>query len=431
MSYGFQRFFFLFYYLACFWPELRAESNLRIVNQWAELEFVFPDEETKQIALTKRHYVPGKSVPIDVDVQYRKDTLSPRIFVTTPRFGEGRPVTLGTVDENGKISGYPDYSWHENQGQNCEGLTSVFRTAIDECNRLWVMDTGNGGGTQHCSPQLLAFDLDNDKLVYRYRFNQSVYNERSGFITLVVDVRPGDCGDTYVYVADVSTYALVVVDVARNRSWRLTHRLFYPFPSRGNFTVDGENFELMDGVMGMALSPWRGNSDRFLYFHALSSTTENVVRTSVLKNDSFLADPNVDPKLIRVFPDERPNQAATEAMDRNGIMYFGLMDPPSIWCWNSATEYNQRNFHQVAEDRETLQFASGVKVINNLKGEQELWVLTSSFQRVITKSLSSNRTNFRIHAGKIPVILARSPCLFPPKNRPDDYYANIIAAPAE
>ncbi|XP_026328192.1 major royal jelly protein 2-like, partial [Hyposmocoma kahamanoa] len=129
MSYGFQRFFFLFYCLACFWPELGAESNLRVVNEWAELEFVFPDEETKQIAMTKQHYVPGKSIPIDVDIQYRKDTLSPRIFVTTPRFRDGRPVTLGTVDEKGKISGYPDYSWHENQGQNCGGLTSVYRTA--------------------------------------------------------------------------------------------------------------------------------------------------------------------------------------------------------------------------------------------------------------------------------------------------------------
>ncbi|XP_026331324.1 protein yellow-like isoform X2 [Hyposmocoma kahamanoa] len=373
MSYGFQIFFFC---LACFWPELGAESNLRMVNQWAEMEFVFPDEETKQIAMTKQHYVPGKSIPIDVDVQYRKDSLSPRIFVTTTRFSEGRPVTLGTVDEKGKISGYPDYSWHENQGQNCEGITSVYRTAV-------------------------------------------------------VDVTPGDCGDTYVYVADVAAYALVVVDVARNRSWRLTHRLFYPFPTRAKVTVDGESFDLMDGVLGMALSPWRRNPDRFLYFHAFASTTENVVRTSVLKNDSFLADPNVDPKLIRVFPDERPNQAVAEAMDRKGIMYFGLMDPPSIWCWNSATEYNQRNFHQVAEDRETLQFASGVKVINNLKRKQELWVLTSSFQRVMTESLSSNRTNFRIHAGKIPVILAKSPCLFPPKNRRHDYYANIIGAPAE
>ncbi|XP_026317823.1 protein yellow-like, partial [Hyposmocoma kahamanoa] len=149
MSYGFQRFFFLSYCLACCWPGLGAKSNLRVIRQWAELEFAFPDEETKQVALTKRHYVPGNSVPIDVDVQHRQGILPSRIFITIPRFDEGRPVTLGTVDEMGYISGYPHYSWHENQGQNCEGITSVFRTAIDECNRLWVMDTGKIGDTQH------------------------------------------------------------------------------------------------------------------------------------------------------------------------------------------------------------------------------------------------------------------------------------------
>lgn len=114
-------------------------------------------------------------------------------------------------------------------------------------------------------------------------------------------------------------------------------------------------------------------------------------------------------------------------MDRYGVMYFGLMDPPSLWCWNSATEFTQRNFHQIAVNRETLQFASGVKVINNLKGEQELWVLTSSFQRVMTGSLNSNRINFRIHAEKIPVILEKSPCLAPPKGQSHGYHANIIS----
>lgn len=128
---------------------------------------------------------------------------------------------------------------------------------------------------------------------------------------------------------------------------------------------------------------------------------------------------------IQTFPGERPNQAAAEAMDRNGIMYFGLMEPPSLWCWNSATEFIQRNFHQIAINRETLQFASGVKIVNNLKGEQELWVLTSSFQRVMTGSLDSNRINFRIHAEKIPVILARSPCSSPPKDQSQGYHANI------
>lgn len=62
------------------------------------------------------------------------------------------------------------------------------------------------------------------------------------FCIQVVDVRglhSTDCADTYVYVADVSGFGLLVVDVANDRSWRVTHRNFFPFPSRGTFTIDG------------------------------------------------------------------------------------------------------------------------------------------------------------------------------------------------
>jgi hypothetical protein len=56
----------------------------------------------------------------------------------------------------------------------------------------------------------------------------------------------------------------------------------------------------MDGVLGMALSPYRRGHDRYLYFHSLAATTENVVRTSVLRNESFIYDPNVKPDSINV-----------------------------------------------------------------------------------------------------------------------------------
>lgn len=127
-----------------------------------------------------------------------------------------------------------------------------------------------------------------------------------------------------------------------------------------------------------------------------------------------------------MFPEERPNQSAAEAMNKDGILFFGLMEPPSIWCWNSATDFSTRNFHQVAINRETLQFASGVKIVNNLKGQEELWVLTSSFQRVMTGSLSSDRINFRIHAEKLPTILENSPCTMHPKERAVGQHANSI-----
>lgn len=80
MAYGFERFFLLSYCLACCWPQVQVSgeadgTKLRTVRQWAELDFQFPSEAARQDALAKRYYVPGYSVPIDVDVEHRRGML--------------------------------------------------------------------------------------------------------------------------------------------------------------------------------------------------------------------------------------------------------------------------------------------------------------------------------------------------------------------
>lgn len=67
-------------------------------------------------------------------------------------------------------------------------------------------------------------------------------------------------------------------------------------------------------------------------------------------------------------------------MDSRGNMFFGLMDPVAIGCWDSNRPYTLDNMRVVAQNDETLQFASGIKVVLNKKGKEELWVLTCRFQ---------------------------------------------------
>ncbi|CAG9584626.1 unnamed protein product [Danaus chrysippus] len=394
--------------LTCLWTVVICQNSLNIIREWVQLEFVYPNEEARIRAITNKYFVPEASIPIDVDVYYGYGTHDPRIFITVPRFNVGRPITLGTVCEDGLISGYPDYSWHDYQGTNCDGLTSVFGVAIDSCHRLWVVDTGKIGTQQKCQPQVLAFDLRTDQLIYRHRVPSENFIGTTRFANLVVDVRgsgPNDCADTFVYVADLSGFGLLVVDVARDRSWRVNHRYFFPYPSRGSFTIEGESLDIMDGVLGMALTPYIEGCDRLLYFHALASTTENVVRTNLLRNDSFIENPNANPTSINVFQAERPSQSAAEAMDDDGFLYFGLVESPSMWSWNTSTEYSPHNFNEIAVNGELLPFPFGVNVVKNPKGHQELWVLTSNFHRAYLGHLTSDRINIRLHAGKIPALL--------------------------
>lgn len=65
---------------------------------------------------------------------------------------------------------------------------------------------------------------------------------------------------------------------------------------------------------------------------------------------------------------------AAQAMDSNGNMWFVLLNPVALVCWDSSLPYAADNIKVVVENAETLQFASGLKIIKNLANEEELWV---------------------------------------------------------
>lgn len=67
-------------------------------------------------------------------------------------------------------------------------------------------------------------------------------------------------------------------------------------------------------------------------------------------------------------------------MDSKGNLFFGMIDPPAIGCWDSSTPFKRDNIRLIARNKNTLQFASGVKVIPNLRTTEELWVVTNRFQ---------------------------------------------------
>lgn len=127
------------------------------------------------------------------------------------------------------------------------------------------------------------------------------------------------------------------------------------------------------------------SNGRTLYFHSLASITENAVRLSVLDN-STLWETNAE-SVPRSFIEigTRGTQSSSEAMDSNGNLFFSLTSPIAIACWDSTSRYTKENMRIVAQNDQTLQFGSGVKVIRNRRGKDELWVLSCRFQvRFIT-----------------------------------------------
>lgn len=395
-------------------------EKLKNIYSWKALDFAFPSQEARTQAIIEGRFIPGASVPIDVDF-YHKAKQGSVVFITIPRFQNGVPVTLGYItnsvspEGNPLIAPYPNWEW--NRLGHCDAITSVFRVQVDSCDRLWVLDTGKLGDRQICRPQLLSFSLRTNKILSQYKFPKDQFKDDSLYVTPVVDVRKGpfgdQCGETFVYIADVTGFALIVYDHQYARSWKINNKLFYPYPNHGTFNIRGDTFDLMDGIIGLALSPVKENGDRTLYFHSLASRVENQVSTSVIRNHSlFEGNSEAAPRSFRPFSMERSSQSVAQSMDRNGVLFFGLLSDLAIGCWNSANypEYGGPNNEIVVVNPETMQFPSGLKIITAKNGRQELWVLTSSFQKFMTDSMHPNETNFRIQAGYVDELTRDNKC---------------------
>lgn len=46
-------------------------EKLKNIYSWKALEFAFPNEAAKELAIQEGHFIPGAPVPIDVDFYYR------------------------------------------------------------------------------------------------------------------------------------------------------------------------------------------------------------------------------------------------------------------------------------------------------------------------------------------------------------------------
>jgi hypothetical protein len=175
----------------------------------------------------------------------------------------------------------------------------------------------------------------------------------------------GRCREAFAYIADVTGYGLIVVDAHREKSWRVVSNYFYPYPLHGHFELNNVEFDLMDGVLGLALSPPHNHKkDKTLYFHGLASVRESWVSATLLRNESNFPDfSNAVAHKFFVSQGTRAGQSAPSAMNAEGsALFFSVMTKNSLNCWNPKLPYNEENIVEIDRDDVTFQFASGLKV---------------------------------------------------------------------
>lgn len=107
--------------------------------------------------------------------------------------------------------------------------------------------------------KIMVFDLRTDRLIHKHILSDEVaLNGKAAYVTPIVDIGP-TCLDTHLYVADVIRHGMMVYDFRRDHSWRLNNTEGNAFGNNPEdvlkLTIAGESFELIDGTLGMSLSP--------------------------------------------------------------------------------------------------------------------------------------------------------------------------------
>lgn len=371
-----------------------------IVYQWRLLDFQYPSVEERQNAITLGEYIPQNNLPLGVD------TYENRLFITMPRWKQGVPFSLGwlplpAIEESPAVQPYPNWNSHTTTSiADCTKLMSVYRLFIDECQRLWVIDSGIVNATilpnQLCPPKIVIFDLRTDKMLNSFELPPEQVRQDSLHTNIIVDVRDGKCNDAYAYVADVWRYGLVVFSLAQQKSWRTTNHLYLPNPVAADYNLHGLNFQWTDGIFGTTLSPVDRFGDRLLFFHPMSSYSEFMVSTSVLRNETLWINDGIGTakSFIQLGNRGINGQSSTSGIDRNSIMFFNLIQQDAVGCWDIRKSYVEKNLGIVEQNSTTLIFPNDLKLDQEVN--QGLWILSNRLPVYLYSQLNFNDVNFRI-----------------------------------
>lgn len=397
--------------------------------KWREVEFDWPSEETKQEAISSGKYIASNNLPLGLE-RWRD-----KLFITVPRWKAGVAASLNFVNISDATSPvlYPYPSWQANQlpetkaeGKDAENaktegspkllndnntIISPFRVRADECDRLWVMDTGLadilGNPMQCAAPSIAIFDLYTDKLIRRHYLPESLLKEDTFLANVIVDVDRGDCDNAFAYLPDLGGYQVIVYSFNEDKSWNVKHNFFHFDPLAGDYNIGGVNFQWTDGVFGMAVGKRLRDGTKPIYFHAFSSTKEFMVSNRILQNEthSQSTESYYDYKLMG---DRGPNsQSSAEFYDsETGVIFYTQPNKDGIGCWNTAKTLNPDSQGLVDSDSDALVFPNDLKV----DSEGNLWVLSDRLPMFIFTSLDPEQYNYRILTGHVSDIIKGTPC---------------------
>lgn len=354
---------------------VQCNSSYEVLYQWKTAEYNIPF----YVKLNRTEYIPQNNVISIIKI------FEDRMWLVTPRYLRGVPVTLSTVPYKHKFHLWerllqlffpnpllqPFPSYEMNKLGDCNALQSAHGLEIDQFGRLWVVDIGRvnileelsmqGQALNLCPAKLVIFDVNDGRSdkIFTYTFPDDVAPHKSNNLKNM-QVACETKTDCWAYISDMASNRLVIYDHKNRQSWTAEHPTMGPDPTKTNFSVNGiyrtksliEIFSLnfilklgvpspvrAYGICGVGLSPRKFNF-RELYFSPFGSTTLFKIRTDILKN------PDLQPNGILQKNDVvelgvKSGQSDGFAMTSKGRLYYGILPSSSVVSTDTYPELNQ------------------------------------------------------------------------------------------
>lgn len=112
---------------------------------WKEVDYVWKTPADRENAISSKRFVQANNLPLGLARWQNK------MFITVPRWKDGVVSSLNYIDVDGPqeqlLKPYPSFEDNfvpdtATELPSNSSIISVFRVAIDNCDRLWMVDSG-------------------------------------------------------------------------------------------------------------------------------------------------------------------------------------------------------------------------------------------------------------------------------------------------
>ncbi|XP_015521328.2 uncharacterized protein LOC107225390 [Neodiprion lecontei] len=384
--------------------------ELKTFYEWKYIDYVWENDTQKQEAIKNEKYNYTKIIPFDF-----AKISGERVLVTTPRLFNN-PASLSTIsnqtgDGGPLLEPYPNWDWHTST--DCTGITSVNRVYLDNCNRLWIVDSGKIGNVSACPAKIIAFDAETDEVLEHViipdELTHNSVNTSNGRLEIQAVETSGDsCNETWLYIGDPEGYGLVIWN--GSTIWRLENdNVYAPDPTATDFSVAKENVTLELGIFNVEITPTGFIEQGYLLFAPLASKKGYAATLDDFHNSNTAG--NTITYYITNFT--FPSQVLARVYSKSGVLIGAGTTRLVVSCWNLQYPLASEYVGTLLEDDDALQFASAAKIINGsqvgLEYEQ-YWVLTNRLQKLILGIMDFEDINFRILGARVAKLVNGTVC---------------------